>query len=144
MDDSAFTKDLSMAIGWLSVLKMVPWGDVIGNAPKVADGARKLWSAVARTPPAAELSCAGAEPTLSSEAQSIALLRARLSSAEAEISDLHNQMLESSELIKALADQNTQLIKRVEVNRIRVLWLAGTMIILGVVAAINMAITLAH
>lgn len=133
-----------MAIGWLSVLKMVPWGDVISNAPKVTDGAKKLWSAVAKKPPAAKLPTASAQPTLSPEAQSIALLQAQLAAAEAQVSDLHNQMLASSELIKALADQNTQLIKLFEVNRIRVLWLAGVMVVLGVVAAINLAITLAR
>ena len=133
-----------MAIGWLSVLKMVPWGDVISNAPKVADGAKKLWSAVAKKPPAAELPTASAQPALSPEAQSIAILQAQLAVAEAEVSDLHNQMLESSQLIKALADQNTQLIKRIEVNRVRVLWLAGAMVVLVVVAAINLAITIAR
>ena len=51
---------------------------------------------------------------------------------------MHNQMLESSELIKALADQNAQLIKRVEINRVRVLWLAAATIVLGIVAAINL------
>jgi len=126
-----------MAIGWLSVLKMVPWGDVINNAPKVADGAKKLWSAVAKKPPAGGLSPVGAQPALSPEAQSIATL-------QAEVSDLHNQMLKSSELIRALADQNTQLIRRFEISRIRVQWLAGIMFVLGVVAAINLAITLAR
>ena len=57
---------------------------------------------------------------------------------------MHHQMLESSALIRALADQNTQLIKRVEVSRIRVLWLAGIVLLLGVVAAINLAITFAR
>lgn len=123
-----------MAIGWLSLLKMVPWGDVISTAPKVADGAKKLWSTVAKKPPAAE---SPTQPTRSPDAQSIAIL-------QAQVSDLHNQMLESSELIKALADQNTQLIKRFEVNRIRVLWLAGAMVVLAIVAAINLAITLAR
>lgn len=131
-----------MAIGWLSVLKMVPWGDVISNAPKVADGAKKLWSAVAKKPPGAELPTANAQPAVSPEAQATALLQAQLAAAEARLSDLHDQMLESSELIKALADQNTQLIKRVEVNRLRVLWLAGAMALLGVVIAIDLAITL--
>lgn len=133
-----------MAIGWLSVLQIVPWGDVISNAPKVADGAKKLWSAVARKPPAAELATASAQPTGVPEAQSIALLQAQLAAAEAQVSDLHNQMLASSELIRALADQNTQLIKLFEVNRIRVLWLAGCMLVLGLVAAINLAVTLAR
>ena len=133
-----------MAIGWLSVLKMVPWSDVISNAPMVADGAKKLWSAVAKKPPTAESPITSAQPTLSPEARAIAKLQAQLAAAKTEVSDLHNQMLESSELIKALADQNTQLIKRVEVNRIRVLWLAGAMVVLGIVAAINLVITLAR
>lgn len=34
-----------MAIGWLTILKSVPWAEVISNAPKVAEGARKLWNA---------------------------------------------------------------------------------------------------
>jgi hypothetical protein len=37
------------------------------------------------------------------------------------VAELHQQMLESSALIGSLAEQNTQLIVRVEVNRKRVL-----------------------
>jgi hypothetical protein len=133
-----------MAIGWLTVLKMVPWDDVISNAPKIADGAKKLWGTVSgKRPPAASPS-AGAQTSLSPEAQAIALLQARLDAAEAQLSDLHHQMLESSELIKALAEQNTQLIKRVELNRVRVLWLAGTVVVAGAIAAISLALTLAR
>jgi hypothetical protein len=117
-----------MPIPWLSVLKMVPWSDVISNAPKVAEGARKLWAAVSRketvTPPEET------SPALSPEAQAIALLQAQLS-------DLQQQMLTSSELIKALADQNTELIKRIEVSRIRILWLAGATVVLGIAALIQ-------
>jgi hypothetical protein len=132
-----------MAIPWLSVIKLVPWGEVISNAPKVAEGAKKLWSAVSREPPAFKVPDAGAQPAPTSDVQSIASLQAQLSAAEAAISDLHKQMLESSQLIKALADQNTQLIRRVEVNRIRILWLTGVTIILGVVVAISLVVTLA-
>jgi hypothetical protein len=131
-----------MAIGWISLIQLVPWSDVIRNAPKVAEGAKKLWDAVSGKPPVLEVPAAGAEPALSPEAQSIALLQAQLAAAEAAISDLHDQMLESTELIKALADQNAQLIRRVEVNRIRVLWLAGITAVLGVVAAIGLALML--
>ena len=86
----------------------------------------------------------GEQPALSTEAQSLATLQAQLAAAEAKLSELHEQMLVSSELIKALADQNTQLIKRIEVNRIRVLWLAGLMLVLTVVAVINLAMTFSH
>ena len=132
-----------MAIGWLSIIQLVPWSDVIRNAPKVAEGAKKLWDTVSRKPPALEVPAASAQPALSPEAQSIALLQVQLAAAEAAISDLHHQMLESTELIKALADQNTQLIRRVEANRIRVLWLAGITFVLAV-AAVGLAMTLAR
>ena len=133
-----------MAIGWLSVIKLVPWGEVISNAPKVAEGAKKLWNAVSNKPPALDLPSTRAQPAPSPDAQSIAMLQAQLAATEAAVSELHNQMLESSELIKALADQNTQLIKRIEVNRIRVLWLAGITAVLGVAAVISLVITLAR
>lgn len=130
-----------MAIGLLAILKLVPWGDVISNAPKVADGAMKLWRTVAGKQPV-ELPTSSAQPARSAEEQSLAVLQGQLAAAETKISDLHNQMLESSELIKALADQNTQLIKRFEVVRIRVLLLAGGVAVIGVVAAIYLAISL--
>ena len=131
-----------MAIGWLAVLKMVPWADVISAAPAVADGAKKLWDAVARKPPPPELPIANAQPELSTELRAIATLEARLASVQAAASELHDQMLASSELIKVLADQNAQLIKRVEINRVRVLWLAGATVVLGIVAAASLGLTL--
>jgi len=133
-----------MAIGWLSIIQLVPWSDVISNAPKVAEGAKKLWNAVSRKQPVLEVPASGTQPALSAEAQAIASLQAQLAAADEAISDLHGQMLESTELIKALADQNTQLIKRVEVNRIRVLWLAAITAVLGVIAVISLAMTLAR
>lgn len=132
-----------MAIGWLTVLKMVPWGDVIVNAPKIADGAVKLWNTVARKQ-AAAVAPATEQAELSAEAQSIVMLQAQLTAAEAQIADLHNQMLASSELIKALANQSTYLVKRIEVNRIRVLWLAGIMLVLLAITVINLIVSLAR
>jgi hypothetical protein len=136
-----FTGDLFMTIGWLTVLKMVPWGDVIAHAPKIADGAVKLWSTVAKKTASTVSPITDTQTAPSSEAQSIVILQAKLTTAEAQIAELHNQMLASSELIKALAEQNTQLINRVELNRVRVLWLAGIVVVLIVITAINLAIT---
>lgn len=131
-----------MAIGWMTVLKMVPWGDVISNAPVVADGAKKLWKAVARKSPAPAPSGKSGQSALPAGSDAIATLQAQLAAVEATVLDLHNQMLASSELIKALADQNAQLIKRVEVNRIRLLWLAAAMAVLGIVLIVNRVLPL--
>jgi hypothetical protein len=66
----------------------------------------------------------------------IAELDARLSAAEAGVSDLHGQMRTSSELIKALAEQNAQLIQRIEANRKRLVTLAVAAGVSGAVAVI--------
>ncbi len=131
-----------MAISWLAVLQSVPWADVMKNAPMVADGAKKLWNAIARKSPAPEMDGPTGQPDLPPEAQAIATLQARLAVVEAASADLHDQMLASSELIKALAEQNTQLIKRIEANRVRLLWLAGATIIIGILALSNLALAL--
>jgi hypothetical protein len=111
-----------MAIGWLTVIQNVPWGEVVKNAPAVAEGARKLWHAVTRKPQPAPP--APAEPALSPEALAIATLQARVATLEAGVAELNQQMLASSELIKALAEQNAQLIHRIQTQRVRLLWLA--------------------
>jgi hypothetical protein len=124
-----------MAIGWLTVLKSVPWGEVISSAPKVAEGAKKLWNAVSNKPRSPGMPSSGAHAPLSPDPQAFAKL-------QASVNDLHSQMLASSELIKALADQNTQLIKRIELNRVRMLWLAGVTGVVGIVAVCGLIITL--
>jgi hypothetical protein len=40
-------------------------------------------------------------------------------------------MLNSSELIQSLAEQNAQLVQRVEANRVRVRWLTLAVALLG-------------
>lgn len=120
-----------MAIGWLAVLKMVPWRDVISNAPAVADGAKKLWKSVAKKSPPSAVGSASSAPRIVSESQAVMLLQARVDALEALTTDLHSQMLASSELINALAEQNAQLVKRIEVNRVRLLGLAAVTVVLA-------------
>ena len=130
-----------MAIGWLAILQSVPWSEVISNAPKVAEGAKKLWSAVAKTAAPPELPAVEVQPRLSPEAPAIARLTVRITSLETAVSDLHTQMVASSELIKALAEQNTQLIKRAEANRLRTLWLAAALALVAAAALASLVLT---
>lgn len=131
-----------MAIGWLTVLKSVPWSEVISNAPKVADAAKKLWNAVAKKSVSSEPPTTAATSALSPEESTIAALETRLLAMETAFADLQGQLLASSELIKALADQNTQLIKGIEVNRVRGLWLAAAVAVVAIVAVLSLASTL--
>jgi uncharacterized coiled-coil protein SlyX len=123
-----------MAIGWLTILKSVPWTEVIKNAPKVAEGAKKLWNAAGKQRAADEAAEAGAQPAASHEPHTLEALEARAAVLEKAVSDLHGQMLASSELIKELAEQNAQLVKRIEANRKRTLWLAAATLALGIAA----------
>ncbi len=131
-----------MAIPWLAVLKIVPWKEVISNAPAVADGAKKLWNTVGKksSGPAPPVKQAEAPPPSDNEV--IAALQARLAAVEAAAADLHGQMLASSELIKTLAEQNTQLIKRAEANRRRAAWLTAATIVIAIVATYGLTLTL--
>lgn len=131
-----------MAIPWLVVLQSVPWAQVISNAPKVAEGARKLWSAVSRKSPGQEPPVESSDVSSSSSPASVAALQARLATMETATADLHDQMLASSELIKTLADQNAQLVGRIEANRVRVVWLAGATVVFGLVAVLSLVLVL--
>lgn len=123
-----------MAVGWMSVLKMVPWSDVISNAPKVADGAKKLWSTVAKKTGVTGESTPAEAPAAPQDlpaAELLALLQEQLARQEASLSDLHQQLLSSTALIQTLAEQNAQLVQRVEANRVRVRWLTLAVALLG-------------
>ena len=114
-----------MPIPWLVVLQTVPWTDVIRNAPKVAEGAKKLWSSIGKKDAESVDEAGQAQADGSQEDNSIVALRMQVEKLEATTAALHEQMLASSELIKLLADQNAQLIQRIEANRIRLIWLGG-------------------
>lgn len=130
-----------MAIGWLTVLKLVPWGDVIENAPKVAQGAKKLWNTVGKksvpTTAPASTPVAPRQDTLDGQDAAVAVLAAQVAELQVATAELHQQMLESSALIQSLAEQNAQLIGRVEVNRKRVLVWGVLTVVLAVVVAVK-------
>ena len=123
-----------MAIPWLAILSNVPWKDVIDKAPKVADGAKKLWKSVAKKSGPSEPANRNVTPAHSSEEQTIESLDTRIIELKNEVTALHDQMLASSEIIEALAEQNTQLIKSIAIFRGRVLRLGLLTVTLSLVA----------
>lgn len=133
-----------MAIGWFTVLAAVPWKQVIENAPQVADGAKKLWNAVAKKPAARDAGEPETGLDLTAEARSIAGMASRIAALEAETADLHAQMLASSELIKTLAEQNAQLVERIETNRVRVLWLSAVLVVVSALAIVSLVLAVAR
>ena len=115
-------------IGWLAVLQMVPWTDVIKNAPKAADGAKKLWQSVRKKPPSSTPDANTRH--LPTDIQTP--LQTRMAALEHDLADLHTQMLESAALIQTLAEQNTQLVRRAETTRMRLKILSVVALLLTV------------
>ena len=120
-----------MAAGTLfSILANIPWGQVVDNAPLIAESAVKLWKAARRKKSAQS-------PDQDSEADATQTgsdsLNERLVAMEEHIRSLEEQMSTSAELIKALAEQNALLVRRFELNNTRLRRLAVATAIGGVV-----------
>ena len=130
-----------MAIGWLAVLQAVPWGQVIDNAPKVVDGAKKLWGNVSKKSAAEEFDVSDMQ-TSAEDVEDLSIIRKRLTALEKSKAELHEQMVTCSALIKELADQNTQLIARIEANRVRTAWLMAICIAVAIAALTALVLVL--
>lgn len=130
-----------MAVGTIiSVLSNIPWGQVVENAPKVADAAAKLWNAVTRKKPD-QSPDTNAKPVADTAQSESEVLNKRLVAMEEHILRLEEQMGASAELIKALAEQNTQLVRKIEINSVRLLRLA-TATVIGAVALVGIIVYL--
>ena len=133
-----------MPIPWLVVLQSVPWTEIIKNASKVAEGAKKLWSSVSNKSAVKTMAKDVEQPSHLTDSATIIQLQSRLADMELATAELHSQMLASSELIKSLAEQNGELIASIELNRRRMLWLALATLIFGMIAAVNLFVVFAR
>lgn len=124
-----------MAINWMLLLAKVPWTEVIKNAPEVADGARKLWQKVRGTEAAAGAQQGG--PALV-PLDAAAPLQHQLAAQQARVDELQGEMLAVSELVKTLAEQNTQLVLRIETNRRQMRWLWLVVLVLGLLVLLGL------
>jgi hypothetical protein len=109
-------KEHSMAIAWLTALKVVPWGDVIEHAPNVLKAARKLMdSQKAQPAPKADTDVDMAGQSV----PSLGELQNRLIAARVQLDDHAQTQAQMTETLAALAEQNAQLVSAVEVLRLR-------------------------
>ncbi|CAN7430189.1 hypothetical protein [Massilia sp. LjRoot122] len=132
-----------MATGWWSVLKTVPWSEVINAAPQVATGARRLWDTVARKSGTAPgMPAAGMEAA--PEEDIFGHLLMRVEKNEMTLADLRTQMLQASEIIANLADQNAQLIAKMDAARSRMLWLGVATGVSAILTLVALALVLAR
>lgn len=114
-----------MAIGWMTAIKLVPWTEVVGHAPNVIAAARKLWGGgTASAPPAQEAPSPAPVVAPGEEAAALAALAARVAHVEGLLAGLDGKLAASNAVVKELAEQNAQLIRRIESNRVKTVRLA--------------------
>lgn len=119
-----------MGIGWISALKVIPWGDVIEATPGIVKGARKIF---ARTQQA--------EEPLAHEAGAASHgdLAGRVAQLEASVVQMAEQQKASAQLIETLAEQNARIVEAVEILRVRTRLLIGGCALLAVSLAAAVA-----
>jgi hypothetical protein len=88
-------------------------------APRVADGAQKLWSGMRKKSALEKSPESGSDDAKNSDIKPEITIDTRVLAAESSIHDLQSEMLASTELIKALADQNAQFAKYIEASRLQ-------------------------
>jgi hypothetical protein len=106
-----------MAFGWMTALKIIPWGSVLESAPHIVKAAKQLFSAVKTDTSgfATERSASTDDGTTSLEK-----LNKRTRLIEAKIRELSDEQKSSAELIKSLAEQNALIVGAIDVFRVRV------------------------
>lgn len=111
-----------MAIGWMSALKVIPWGDVIEAAPNIVKGARKIFTRTEQ----AEVS----PPSTASGSPE------RVLQLEARVTELAEQQAASAKLIQTLAEQNARIVQAIDILRVRTRLLMGVSGVLAVLLGV--------
>ncbi|MBN2038892.1 MAG: hypothetical protein JW864_02555 [Spirochaetes bacterium] len=124
----------------LTLLKSVPWDIVIRNAPRVAAEAKKLWDTIAKKE-IQEIPSGRQSGTEAVKKMTPSEMQSKIIFLEKAVSDLNNQMLASSEIIKELAEQNTQLVRRIETSRVRLKLIALISTAVWIILVISLIIT---
>ena len=121
-----------MAIPWVTLLKAVPWGDVVKAAPAVVEGAEKLWDGIRKkSPDSAHTGEKLSTPSLTPSERMLAEHEKAIARLDAEIE-------QSAQVIKTLAEQNASLIVRIEklqksfaIGMVAVIAVVGLFILIG-------------
>lgn len=107
-----------MALPWSTLVKAIPWSDVISKAPDLAQGARKLWQKAAGQSDAGPRQAAPETPLTDSDT--------RFASLESRLAELVTRQQDATEILAALATQNAELVSTADALRrqLRRLWIA--------------------
>lgn len=102
-------------ISWRTALKFIPWQNVLQAAPSVLNGAKQLWQG---TRPHVNVSAPIADiPDITTDP--VGNLKARVLQLEKTSYDTSMQTAQAADVVKALAEQQQQLVSEITKLRIR-------------------------
>ena len=94
-----------MPIPWSTLIKVIPWTELVTAAPKIVEQARRIAAAARRSRAEAAPAPAPAAP-----AEPGVTLETRVARLESQIVAMSEEEVSSAELLKSLADQNAQIV----------------------------------
>ena len=124
--------------GWLTALKLVPWGDVIAAAPQVVRAAQGM---LRKKDDAVPIEESAPFPSAHPLANAGELALTQVHALEQQVIALQSSQRQALELIQSLAEQNTQVVATVGALRVGTQRLQKACIVLGVaVVALTIAL----
>jgi len=116
-----------------TILSNIPWGQVVESAPKIAQGAGRLWENVKNrgVEPSASTSTSTSTGTTEPPTD-LQQLQSRTQALESQVQALQDEMRSSALLVKQLAEQNEQLVERMQAlqqRQRRLVWLGGLAVV---------------
>ena len=106
-----------MAIPLMAVLKAIPWGQVIENAPQLVDGAQRLFSRLKkdkeRTP---DVIVPDPSPD-EDEGERLRMLERYVQENRLELQQLHQNLSDTADLLSHLTGQNAKMVDEIDLLR---------------------------
>ena len=117
-------------VGWVTALKLVPWGDVIEATPQILQAAKKLLGSTRQGS-----SEAAAGTLTGADGAAAAPVAAQLLQLRERMERLEQEQQESAVLIESLAEQHAQVVQAVQALRLRNQRLTVAVAVLGAACA---------
>lgn len=97
-------------VGWVTALKLVPWGDVIEATPQILQAAKKLLGAARKSKADTAATTSLGNP----ETEALLPAATQLQHLRERVAQLEQEQMDSAALIQSLAQQNAQVIQAVD------------------------------
>ncbi len=131
-----------MAVGWLASLKDIPWSKVIGMTPLIVESGGKLWDRIsnrrAEAPTPADPVVDPPPPT----AEALAAIEIRVGTLEKQTAQLREEAVASFDVVRSIVDQNSQVVRAVDVLLVRTQLLVRVSVLLGIACLALLALVL--